>query len=61
MALLKFRRHPGPPPPADEYAAIFIDQHGDALTVWLGTLHVQIYLEWRWPYVGFGSFEPVDE
>jgi hypothetical protein len=57
MALVKLRRCPGPPPPDDEYATVFIDQHGDALSVWVGTFHIQLYREWRWPYLGFEDFD----
>jgi hypothetical protein len=51
-----FRRHSDPPPPDDQYATVFIDQHGDALSIWLGTLHIQVYRAWWLPFVGFEHF-----
>ncbi len=61
MPLIAFRRHPGPPPPDDEYSALFIDQHGDALSIWLGTFHIQIYRGWRLPFLGFEDFNDVPD
>jgi hypothetical protein len=52
-----FRRHSDPPPPDDQYTTVFIDQHGDALSIWLGTLHIQFYRAWWLPFVGFEHFD----
>jgi hypothetical protein len=56
-----YRRHGEPPPPDNQYAAVFIDQHGDALSVWLGTLHIQIYRRWHLPFVGVEHFSEGEE
>lgn len=56
MPMLAFRRHGDPPPPDDQYATVFIDQHGHALSIWMGTLHIQIYRDWGMPYIGFEDF-----
>lgn len=56
MAFFCFRRSTDPPPPDDDYAWLFIDQHGDALSLWLGTLHIQFYRDWRRPFLGYEDF-----
>lgn len=61
VTFLAFRRHSDPSPADDEFATVFIDQHGDALSIWLGTFHIQIYREWRLPYIGFENFDANDE
>lgn len=56
MSFFAFRRHGDPPPEPDHHASVFIDQHGDALSIWLGTLHIQVYRAWLLPFVGFEHF-----
>ena len=59
VGFLAFRRSADPAPPEDHYSWVFIDQHdGDALSVWLGLLHVQVYRDGRRPYVGWEGRPP---
>lgn len=57
MSVFSFRRSTDPPPADDHFATVFIDQHGDALSIWLGRLHIQLYRDGRRPFVGLEDFD----
>lgn len=59
MAFFVLRRSTDPPPSDDEGTWVFVNQHaGEALSVWLGLLHIQIYRDGRRPYVGWEDQPP---
>ena len=59
--LISLRRSHEPPPNEDDDSFIFVDQFGDALSIWIRTFHIQIYRRWSWPYLGFESFDEDDD